>query len=96
MLVNKTNSKILLINCGVPQGSVLGPLLFLLYVNDIEFSGKFDNLNLFADDTSLFVFSNKIDNIVEESNILLDQLCSLFHANKLNLSIDKCIFTIIS
>jgi len=44
------------INCGVPQGSILGPLLFLVYVKDIENENKSD-IKLFADDTTL-LYSN--------------------------------------
>ena len=43
------------IRCGVPQGSILGPLLFLLYVNDICNVSKVLELILFADDTSVFM-----------------------------------------
>ena len=52
--VDNVHSGLLTVTCGVPQGSVLGPLLFLLYVNDITNAVPGESVKLFADDTNLF------------------------------------------
>ena len=57
-LVNGINSNYLDVSCGVPQGSVLGPLFFLIYVNDIVNRIGIDNIKLYADDTVIFVEGN--------------------------------------
>ena len=78
-----------IITCGVPQGSLLGPLLFILYVNDITNASKLANLIMFADDTNLF-FTN--DNIVEleaKTNEELDKISIWFKLNKLSLNVEK-------
>ena len=58
--INGFDSGLAAINCGVPQGSVLGPLLFLLYINDLNHTIKFCKVHHFVDDTNLLWMSNSI------------------------------------
>ena len=89
-----TLTLVLPISCGVPQGSILGPLLFLLYINDIQFVNKKIVLNLFADDTCLFVFDKNPDSLFLKGNMSLDSINKWFTANKLKLSLGKCVYTV--
>ena len=73
-----------LISCGVPQGSILGPLLFLLYVNDMVQAVNCDLL-LYADDTGL-IFQHKDINIIEQQlNRNFSNICDWFVDNKLSI-----------
>ena len=58
--INGYESGFAAINCSVPQGSVLGPLLFLLYINDLNQAIKFCKVRHFADDTNLLCLSNSM------------------------------------
>ena len=68
--------------CGVPQGSILGPLLFLLYVNDMPQAVNSDLL-LYADDTCLIYTGKDINTIEEQLNTDFSSLCDWFVDNKL-------------
>jgi len=76
------------IKCGVPQGSILGPLLFLVYINDIHRCTTLPML-CFADDTTISFSSNKIDILYETMNNELNKLNNWFNSNKLCLNVKK-------
>ena len=80
------------VTCGVPQGSVLGPLLFLIYVNDIGNVLPTKTVKLFADDTNIFIFHQDISMINTMANEYMSLLSQWFVANKLSLNTDKTCF----
>jgi len=92
--VNKTPSESREITVGVPQGSVLGPLLFLIYVNDIGKCVNNAKTRLFADDTNLFLTGKSILQLQSEANESLACLHNWFVANKLTLNVEKTCFTV--
>ena len=82
------------ISCGVPQGSILGPLFFLLYINDIVNASTALQLILFADDTNVFLSGKDPDYLVNQLNIELNKLSVWFRVNKLPLNLKKTKFIV--
>ena len=86
---NNKQSSLLSITCGVPQGSILGPLLFLLYVNDLYMASNVIKPIMFADDTNLFFSHKNIKELFKTMNQELINIQQWFNANKLSLNIKK-------
>ena len=94
VFVNGETSQLRNINCGVPQGSVLGPLLFLIYINDLPNISKILNFYLFADDTNIYFEAETPEKLEWVVNKELKELHTWLIVNRLSLNIDKTNFVV--
>ena len=92
--IGNVRSDISYILCGVPQGSVLGPLLFLLYLNGIQKSKNLLDFHLFAEDSSLFYSAKSLSELESTITCQLSHVHKWLYANKLSLNIQKSSFLI--
>ena len=86
---NNVKSKTENITHGVPQGSILGPLLFIIYMNDFSRSSELLFSILFADDTSVFIEGTSFQDISNILNKELENISIWLEANKLTININK-------
>ena len=77
------------INCGIPQGFVLGPLFFLLYINDLNQAIMFCKVHDFTDDTNLLYLGKSIKTLNKFVNIDLKNLINWLNTNKISLYVKK-------
>ena len=86
---NHKTSEILNISCGVPQGSILGPLLFLLYVNDLPNISQSLCFLMYADDTNIFMSNKCIKQLQTDMNYNIKKLVTWMNVNRLSLNVSK-------
>ena len=82
--------------CGVPQGRILGPLLFIIYINDIEKSSRLLQFILFADDSNIFLSHTDPEQLTKIFDDELRSVSNWIKANKLSLNLDKTSYMLFS
>lgn len=92
--VNNVSSAPTSVTCGVPQGSVLGPVLFLIYINDFHACSDLFEFHLFADDANLFYRHQNLTSIQTNVNKELKNVHEWLCVNKLSLNIEKSNFVL--
>ena len=92
--VNNKESQQMIVNCGVPQGSILGPLLFLIYVNDINKIKLKGQITLFADDTAIFYEEENLDELITNIKDDLETLRLWLTKNLLTLNLSKTVYIV--
>ena len=94
--VNGALSNTEYLTCGIPQGTILGPLLFLIYINDLPNCLKFSDTQMYADDSSITMASESSYEIETKMNIDLDNIYEWLKANRLSLNTAKTEFMLIA
>ena len=92
VMYRNTESLRRMVSCGVPQGSVVGPLLFIIYTNDLPAVLKHSQCILFADDTTVYISGRNEPVLRQQIENDLASLTDWFHANKLSLNVLKTNF----
>ena len=89
--INNTSSSFLRIECGVPQGSILGPILFILYINDLPRVSTKLKFLLYADDTNILYENTDANAIIKTINMEMPKLMEWIKSNKLHINVDKTV-----
>ena len=95
MFTNRVLSDKAILRCGVPQGSILGPLLFLIYINDLTTIADYATVRMSADDTDMTFTACSIPELQHDMNIDLQFLQNWLIANRLTLNVLKTEFMLV-
>ena len=87
--ISNTFSDVSTLKAGVPQGSVLGPILFLIFINDLPLCNPNHNLDLFADDSTISVIGKDKRYISQTLNVVLENICQWVDENKMLVNVSK-------
>ena len=96
MSVRKAKSVSRIVNIGVPQGSILGPLLFLVYVNEIPSISQKFSTTMFADDCTLTFCDSNLNQLLSDCNDEIAHFKSWSDSNRLTINVDKTVGMLIS
>ena len=84
------------VTCGVPQGIVLGPIMFLIYVNDFANVCNASKIRLFADDTNIFLVNSDLHLLNNDCNKALEEVSNWMLANRLSINLEKTNYMLFS
>lgn len=92
VIIEENTSSLLPVRCGVPQGSILGPIFFVLYINDLPQTVRYSSIKMFADDVQILISSplSELSQAISAMNDDLLQIQLWAQQNKLSLNPTKC------
>jgi len=94
-VVDSLKSNVKLVTCGVPQGSILGPFLFLVFINDLALASEL-NVRIFSDDTNLTLVSDNYLSLQTKVNCEIQKIDIWFKSNKLSLNYNKTEYMVVT
>ena len=89
------NSSRDILKCGIPHGSCLGPLIFLLYANDFENCLEYTTPNMYADDTCVTIASENLNDLITDVKNELENISTWMRINKISLNASKSEFMVV-